>query len=101
MTPTPYDNYMLAWLKDSAAREVTEKRPLGRNRYTWALDTITKLQKMIDEPELRPGMTVAEAEKILIRKTLIHTGQNRTNAASMLGISVRGLRLKIRRMGLE
>src|SRR6185437_6646711 len=33
-----------------------------------------------------PGMTVSDAEKLLIMKTLDFTGQNRTRAAEMLGI---------------
>ncbi|NIA14476.1 MAG: response regulator [Nitrospiraceae bacterium] len=44
---------------------------------------------------LRAGMTVAQAEKDLIIKTLEHCGQNRTQAAKLLGISVRTLRNKL------
>jgi two-component system response regulator AtoC len=44
---------------------------------------------------LKPGMTVAEAEKRLIFKTLDHCCQNRTKAAEMLGISIRTLRNKL------
>lgn len=42
-----------------------------------------------------PGMTVGEAERLLIEKTLEFTGQNRTRAAEMLGISIRTLRNKL------
>ncbi len=45
--------------------------------------------------ELKVGMTVEEAEKALIMKTLQHVNQNRTRAARMLGISIRTLRNKI------
>lgn len=48
-----------------------------------------------NEPALRPGMTVFEAERFLILKTLEATGQNRTKAAQLLGISIRTLRNKI------
>lgn len=48
-----------------------------------------------DEKDLKPGMTVSEAERMLILKTLDFTGQNRTKAAQMLGISIRTLRNKI------
>lgn len=44
---------------------------------------------------LSPGMTVSEAERLLIMKTLEFTGQNRTRAAEMLGISIRTLRNKL------
>lgn len=44
---------------------------------------------------LIPGMTVGEAERLLIIKTLDFTGQNRTRAAEMLGISIRTLRNKL------
>lgn len=47
------------------------------------------------ERSLKPGMTVGEAERWLIMKTLEATGQNRTKAAQMLGISIRTLRNKI------
>ncbi len=42
-----------------------------------------------------PGITLAEAEKQLILKTLEHTGQNRTRAAHILDISIRTLRNKL------
>ena len=42
-----------------------------------------------------PGMTVGEAERLLIMKTLEFTSQNRTKAAEMLGISIRTLRNKL------
>jgi transcriptional regulator with PAS, ATPase and Fis domain len=47
------------------------------------------------------GMTVAEAEKLLIMKTLEHTEQNRTQAAKLLGISIRTLRNKLHEYGVK
>jgi transcriptional regulator with PAS, ATPase and Fis domain len=44
---------------------------------------------------IEPGMTIMEAEKKLIIKTLEYTNQNRTKAAQLLGISIRTLRNKI------
>lgn len=41
------------------------------------------------------GMTIQEAERRLIIKTLEYTGANRTQAAKILGISIRTLRNKI------
>ena len=47
------------------------------------------------DQELKAGMTVSEAERLLILKTLEFTFQNRTKAAHLLGISIRTLRNKI------
>ena len=44
---------------------------------------------------VQTGMTIQEAEKRLILKTLEYTEQNRTQAAKILGISIRTLRNKI------
>ena len=49
----------------------------------------------VQESGLAPGMTIQEAEKRLIIKTLQHTGENRTKAAKILGISIRTLRNKL------
>ncbi len=44
---------------------------------------------------IQAGTTVAEMEKQLIHETLKFTGNNRTRAATMLGISIRTLRNKL------
>ena len=49
---------------------------------------------------LRPGMPLAEAEKLLIRQTLTHVTSNREEAATLLGISRRSLQYKLRQYGL-
>ena len=49
----------------------------------------------ISEKSLLVGMTVKEMEQKLIDQTLQHVNQNRTNAAKMLGISIRTLRNKL------
>lgn len=54
-----------------------------------------------NEYGLRAGMTVQEAERLLIVKTLEHTEQNKTQAAYMLGISIRTLRNKLNEYKLE
>lgn len=54
-----------------------------------------------DAGGLSPGMTVADAERQLIVKTLEHCKQNRTQAAKLLGISVRTLRNKLNEYGQE
>ena len=48
----------------------------------------------IDEDGMRL-MSLKEAERLLIKKALIHTSENRTQAAKILGVSIRTLRNKI------
>ncbi len=49
---------------------------------------------------IRPGMTLSDAEKTLIRQTLLQVTSNRGEAARLLGISRRALQYKLRRYGL-
>jgi DNA-binding NtrC family response regulator len=49
---------------------------------------------------IRPGMTLAEVEKLLIRQTLMHVTANREEAAALLGISRRSLQYKLKEYGL-
>ncbi len=49
---------------------------------------------------VRPGMSLAEVEKLLIRKTLTHVTENREDAARALGISRRALQYKLKEYGL-
>ena len=53
-----------------------------------------------EKPEVAVGMTLEDMERALIRRTLEHTGGNRTHCASLLGIGVRTLQRKIREYGL-
>jgi DNA-binding NtrC family response regulator len=55
----------------------------------------------LPRPELKPGMTLAEAERALIYATLEHTGGNRTHSAALLGIGVRTLQRKIGAYGID
>lgn len=50
---------------------------------------------------LEPGVTIEEAERRLIELTLRHTGNNRTRAAALLGVSVKTLFNKLREYGRE
>jgi transcriptional regulator with PAS, ATPase and Fis domain len=49
-----------------------------------------------DGLHLRPGMTVAEAERRLIFETLAATQNNKTRAAELLGLSLKTLHNKLR-----
>jgi DNA-binding NtrC family response regulator len=55
----------------------------------------------VERAEPVPGMTLAEMERELIRRTLDHTGGNRTHSAALLGIGVRTLQRKIHAYGIE
>jgi len=50
---------------------------------------------------LRPGVTIAEAERLLIEQTLRHVTTRRHEAARVLGISRRTLQYKLRRYGIH
>ena len=49
---------------------------------------------------IRPGMSLAEVEKLLIRQTLTHMTANREEAAKLLRISRRALQYKLKQYGL-
>jgi DNA-binding NtrC family response regulator len=49
---------------------------------------------------VRPGMSLAEVEKLLIRQTLTHITSNRDEASKVLGISRRALQYKLKQYGL-
>ncbi len=49
-----------------------------------------------DGLRLRPGLTVAEAERLLILETLSFTQNNKTRAAEILGISLKTLHNKLK-----
>ena len=54
-----------------------------------------------DALRLRPGMTVAEAERRLIFETLTFTENNKTRAAELLGISLKTLHNKLKEYEAE
>ncbi len=54
-----------------------------------------------DSLRLRPGMTVAEAERRLIVETLTFTENNKTRAAELLGISLKTLHNKLKEYEAE
>jgi transcriptional regulator with PAS, ATPase and Fis domain len=51
--------------------------------------------------ELRPGTRLEDLERELIKRTLEHTGGNRTHSAALLGIGVRTLQRKIAAYGIS
>ncbi len=79
-------------------QNVIERSVLMASQDTLGADDILIKNYSKDKNEIlfQPGITVAEAERKLILQTLSYTSQNRTQAAHMLGISIRTLRNKIR-----
>ncbi len=73
----------------ASSSEVQGEDVLIENISTFAMPA------KFDMGALASGMTLAEMEKQLILKTLETTGQNRTRAAEILGISIRTLRNKL------
>jgi two-component system response regulator FlrC len=63
-------------------------------------DYLTEVSHFQGGLQMVPGMTVSEAERLLIMKTLEYTSQNRTKAAKLLGISIRTLRNKLHEYGV-
>ena len=57
--------------------------------------------RRVPPPDLRTGMTMEEMEREMIKRTLEHTGGNRTHTARILDIGVRTLQRKIRSYGLS
>jgi len=70
--------------------ELGDLPPLGR-----------ALQPAPAGERLEPGMTVDDVERRLIMLTLDHTGNNKTRAAELLGISLKTLHNKLNRFRLD
>jgi DNA-binding NtrC family response regulator len=47
------------------------------------------------------GMTIDDAERLLIEATLVHTKNNKTKAASILGLSTKTLHVKLKQYRIE
>ncbi len=63
--------------------------------------TIRPIEDAPTEGRLRPGMSIKDAEKVLIEQTLVETGGNRTKAAELLGITRKTLLNKIKEYELD
>jgi DNA-binding NtrC family response regulator len=85
-------------------RNVIERLVLTCRRTDVALDDLPDYLREHDRNaasfSIRPGMTLAEVEKLLIRQTLTKETSNREAAARMLGISRRSLQYKLKQYGL-
>jgi len=88
-------------------QNVTELRSFIRKTLTSMEGSTLDLEAIENgerRPEFTPGeidedgfklMSLKDAEKLLIKKALVFTSENRTQAAKILGVSIRTLRNKI------
>ena len=67
---------------------------LDESAYEVADKKMTNFMSEDDSEGIRL-MSLKDAEKLLIKKALVHTSENRTQAAKILGVSIRTLRNKI------
>ncbi len=85
-------------------RNVVERLVVTSASPTIAVDDLPDFLRAHDKLTpafaIRPGMTIAEAEKLLIQQTLLHVTANREAAARHLGISRRTLQYKLKHYGL-
>lgn len=85
-------------------RNVTERLVLTCHRSEIVVADLPDFLRSHDRTaasfSIRPGMTLAEVEKLLIRQTLIKETSNREAAARILGISRRSLQYKLKEYGL-
>lgn len=66
--------------------------PVGLSRAAVPVTHATEANSV----SIRVGATVSEAERLLILRTLDHTGQNKTRAAEILGVSLKTLHNKLK-----
>ena len=90
---------LMAWNWPGNIRELQNvmERSALLSQETQLSDDLIQIEgfQKRSKPDFEVGMTVSEAERLLIMKTLEHTSQNRTKAAHILGISIRTLRNKL------
>lgn len=85
-------------------RNVIERLVLTGHNSTIEVNELPDFLRAHDQSAtrftIRPGMSLAEVEKLLIRQTLTHVTENREAAAQVLGISRRALQYKLKQYGL-
>lgn len=85
-------------------RNVAERLVITCKTTAVGIDDLPEFLREHDQAQaeikIAPGMSLAEAEKLLIRLTLTHATANREEAAKLLGISRRTLQYKLNKYGL-
>ena len=82
---------------------LTGEGTAGTDALPANFSTPTVVVKVADgdqsQVHMRIGTTIGEAEKVLIQRTLVHTRNNKTRAAEILGISLKTLHNKLKEYG--
>jgi len=85
-------------------RNVVERLVLTCHTATITVEDLPDFLRAHDQSTntftIRPGLCLAEVEKLLIRQTLTHVTSNREAAAKLLGLSRRSLQYKLKQYGL-
>ena len=85
-------------------RNLIERLVITCKRATVEVEDLPDFLRAHDQQSarfaIRPGMSLAEVEKLLIRQTLTHVTANRDEAARLLGIGRRTLQYKLKKYGL-
>jgi DNA-binding NtrC family response regulator len=85
-------------------RNVIERLVISGTGRILSMQDLPDLLRVHDQAAttfpVRPGMSLAEVEKLLIRQTLNHVTANREEAARVLGLSRRALQYKLKHYGL-
>ena len=91
-----YWTYNVSELKEVVERSLSEAQESVLGEDDIMINDKKDLNRNIDnDNEGIWLMSLKEAEKLLIKKALLHTSENRTQAAKILGVSIRTLRNKI------
>jgi DNA-binding NtrC family response regulator len=83
----------------AAPAGVQEQKESGAKAAAAGSDSQTGSDAAQNLP-IRVGLTVDQADRVLIEATLAHVGMNRTRAAAMLDISLRTLGTRLREYGM-
>jgi two-component system response regulator FlrC len=90
---TPREADFLLSMNPATQLEAIRSEPHRAQRIHEAVERV--IEPIGESLTIRSGLTVAEMEKTLILETLRSTDNNRTEAARLLGISIRTLRNKL------
>jgi DNA-binding NtrC family response regulator len=74
---------------------------LGTQHFMPAARPLKAVTQSESDMDIHVGLTIDEAEQALIRATLLQTSNNKTRAASILGISAKTLHVKLKQYSLE